>query len=88
MIKSNAIEFLQAKQVVLDVNTIIGDVMALRNSQSIELSSSDDPTWVADWVSGASWVLHRACAFSNVVGIVNGGIAMIQRQYQSSDVNK
>ena len=56
VIKSIAIEFVPAKQVGLDVNTIIGDVMALRNSQSIELSSSDDPTWVASWVSGASGV--------------------------------
>ena len=56
VIKSIAIEFLQAKQVVLDVYTIIEDVMAPRNSQSIELSSSDDPTWVADWVSGGSRV--------------------------------
>ena len=56
MIKSIAIEFAPVKQVGLDVDTIIGDVMALQNSQSIELSSSDDPTWVTDWVSGASWV--------------------------------
>ena len=56
VIKSIAIEFVPAKQVGMDVNTIIGDVMASRNSQSIELSSSDDPTWVADWMSGASRV--------------------------------
>ena len=30
--------------------------MAARKSQSIELLSSDIPTWVADWVSGASRV--------------------------------
>ena len=54
--KSIAIEFVPAKQVGMDVNTIIGDVMASRYSQSIELSSSDDPTWVADWMSGASRV--------------------------------
>ena len=54
MIKSIAIEFVPAKQEGMDVNTIIGYVMASRNSQSIELSSSDDPTWVADWMSGAS----------------------------------
>ena len=53
VIKSIAIEFVPAKQVGLDVNTIIGDVMASWNSQSIELSSGYDPTWVADWVSGA-----------------------------------
>ena len=53
VIKSIAIEFVPAKQVGLDVNTIIVDVMALRNSQSVELSSSDDPTWVADCVSSA-----------------------------------
>ena len=40
MIKSIAIEFVPAKQVGMDVNTIIGDGMASRNSQSIELSSS------------------------------------------------
>ena len=45
VIKSIAIE--------LDVNTIIGDVMRSQNSQSIQLLSSNDPTWVADWVSGA-----------------------------------
>ena len=56
VIKSIAIEFVPANQVGMDVNTIIGDVMASRNSQSIELSSSDDPTWVADWMSGASRV--------------------------------
>ena len=56
VIKSIAIEFVPAKQVGMDVNTIIGDVMASRYSQSIELSSSDDPTWVADWMSGASRV--------------------------------
>ena len=56
MIKLIAIEFVPAKQVGMDVNTIIGDVMASRNSQSIELSNSDDPTWVADLVSGASRV--------------------------------
>ena len=56
VIKSIAIEFVPAMQVGLDVNTIIGDVMASRNSQSTELSSSDDPTWFADWVSGASRV--------------------------------
>ena len=56
VIKSIAIEFVPAKQVGMDVNTIIGDGMASRNSQSIELSSSDDPTWVADWMSGSSRV--------------------------------
>ena len=56
VIKSIAIEFVAAMQVGLDVNTIIGDIMASRNSQSTELSSSDDPTWFADWVSGASRV--------------------------------
>ena len=56
VIKSIAIEFVPAMQVGMDVNTIIGDVMASRNSQSIELSSCDDPTWVADWMSGASRV--------------------------------
>ena len=55
-IKSIAIEFVPAKRVELDVNTIIGDLMATRNSQSIGLSSSDDPTWVADWVRGVSRV--------------------------------
>ena len=34
-IKSIAIEFVPAKQVGMDVNTIIGDVMASQNSQSI-----------------------------------------------------
>ena len=43
-------------QVGLEVNTVIGDVMGWRNSKSIELSSSDDPTQVADWVTGASRV--------------------------------
>ena len=56
VIKSIAIEFVPVKQVGLDVNTIIGDVTASRNSQSFQLSSSNDPTWVADWVSGASRV--------------------------------
>ena len=56
VIKSIAIEFVPVKQVGMDVNTIIWDVMASRYSQSIELSSSDDPTWVADWMSGASRV--------------------------------
>ena len=36
----------------LEVNTIIGDVMGLRNSKSIELSSGEDPTRVAAW---ADW---------------------------------
>ena len=57
VIKSIAIEFVPTKQVGLDVNTIIGDVMASRNSQSIELSSRNDLTWVTDWVSGASEAL-------------------------------
>ena len=39
LIKLFAIEFVPAMQVGLDVNTIIGDVMASRNSQSTELSS-------------------------------------------------
>ena len=56
VIKSIAIEFVPAMQVGLDVNTIIGDEVASRNSQSTELLSSDDPTWLADWVSGALWV--------------------------------
>ena len=56
VIKSIAIEFVPARQVGMDVNTIIGDIMASRNSQSIELSSCDDPTWVVDWMSGASRV--------------------------------
>ena len=56
MIKSIAIEFVPAKQVGMDENTIIGDVMASGNSQSIELSSCDDLTWVTDWMSGASQV--------------------------------
>ena len=34
VIKSIAIEFVPAKQVGMDANTIIGDVMASRNSQS------------------------------------------------------
>ena len=54
VIKPIAIAFVPVKQVGLDVNIIIGDIMGSRNSQSIELSSSDDRTWVADWVSGAS----------------------------------
>ena len=37
VIKSIAIDFVPAKQVRLDVNTIIGDVMGSWNSQSIEL---------------------------------------------------
>ena len=88
VIKSIAIEFVPAKQVGMDVNTIIGDVMAPRNSQSIELSSCDDPTWVADWMSDASRVKHCTCTFPNVVGIVNRGTAAIHRKYRSSDVNK
>ena len=56
VIESIAIEFVPGKQVGMDVNTIIGDVVASRNSQNIELSSSDDPTLVADWVSSASRV--------------------------------
>ena len=56
VIKSIAIEFVPTKQVGLSVNTIIGEVMASRNSQSIELSSGDDVTWVAGWVRGASRV--------------------------------
>ena len=32
--------------------------MGWRNSKSIELSSSDDPTQVADWVTGASREWH------------------------------
>ena len=39
-----------SKQVGLEVNTIIRDVMGWRHSKSIELSSSDDQTHVADWV--------------------------------------
>ena len=38
VIKSIAIEFVPENQVGMDVNTIIGDVVASRNSQSIELS--------------------------------------------------
>ena len=44
VIESIAFEFLPAKQMGLEVNTMIGS----RNTKSIELSSSDDPTWVAD----------------------------------------
>ena len=36
VIKSIAIEFVPAKQVGMGVNIIIGDVMASRNSQSID----------------------------------------------------
>ena len=88
VIKSIAIEFVPAMQVGLGVNTIIGDVMAPQNSQSAELLSSDDPTWFADWVSGASRVWHCACPFPNVIGIVNRGTTAIHRKYQSSDLNK
>ena len=38
VIKSIAIEFVPVKQVGMGVNTIIGDGMASRNSQNIELS--------------------------------------------------
>ena len=53
VIKSIAIEFVPAR---LEVNTIIGDVMGWRNCKSMELSSSDDPTQVADWVTDAPQV--------------------------------
>ena len=33
-----------SKQVGMEVNTIIGDVMGWKNSKTLELSSSDDPT--------------------------------------------
>ena len=88
VIKSISIQFVPAKQVGLDLNTIFGNVMAFWNSQGIKLSSREDPTWVADWVSGASRVQHRKCVFPNVVRIVSRGTAAIHRKYQSSDVNK
>ena len=55
VIKSIAIESVPtSKQVGPDVNMIIRDVMGWWNSESIELSSSDYPTQVADWATGAS----------------------------------
>ena len=45
-----------SKQVILEVTIMIGDVMGWQNSKSIKLSSRDDPTQVADWVTGASRV--------------------------------
>ena len=53
VIKSIANEFVPAKQVGLEVDTIIGDVMGSRNNKSIQLSSINDPTRVADWVTGS-----------------------------------
>ena len=52
----DCIEFMPAKQVVLEVNTVIGDVIGSRKSKSIKLLSSDDLTWVADWVTIGSRV--------------------------------
>ena len=56
MIKSIAIQFLPAKQVGLEVNTIILDLTGSRNCKSLELSSSNGPTQVTDSVTGSSRV--------------------------------
>ena len=44
------IEFEQAQLVGLEVNTILRDVMDSPNSK--KKLSSDDHTWVEDWVTG------------------------------------
>ena len=51
-----ASEFLPDKQVGLVVYTMIGNIMGSRNSKSIELWSSDDPTRVTNWVTAGSRV--------------------------------
>ena len=48
VIKPMAIEFLPGKHVGLEANTIIADVIVSRNNIRIELSSTDDPTRVAN----------------------------------------
>ena len=40
----------------MEVNVISRDLKGWQNSKSIKLSSSDDLTQVADWVSGATQV--------------------------------
>ena len=82
--KSIAIDFASAKQMRLEINGIIGDVKGSRNRKSIELSGSDDPTRVADYVIGVTPI--RSCVLSNVVGIVSRSTAANQRSV--FDVNK
>ena len=48
MIKYIAVEFVQARQIGLKVNTILGTKWA---DGTVWESSSDDPTRVADWVA-------------------------------------
>ena len=68
MLKYIAIEFVQAQQIWLKVNTILGTKWV---DGTVRESSSDDPTRVADWVGRSTRVQHRACAIPNVVVIVN-----------------
>ena len=53
MIKYIAIEFVQARQIGLKVNTILGTKWA---DGTVWESSSDDPTRVADWVARSARV--------------------------------
>ena len=90
VIKSIAIRLCTSKQVGLRVNTIIGDVMGWQNSKSIELSSSDDLTQVADLGDQCpvSVTLTYACTIPNVVkpDCKQRGAVVIHRKYQSSEV--
>ena len=53
MIKYIAIEFVQARQIGLKVNTIFGMKWV---DGTVRESSSDDPTRVADWVARSARV--------------------------------
>ena len=53
MIEYIAIEFVQALQIGLKVNTILGTKLV---DGTVRESGSDDPTQVADWVARSAWV--------------------------------
>ena len=89
MIKYIAIEFVQARQIGLKVNTILGTKWV---DGTVRESSSDDPTQVADWVAPLSASVTQRMRNPECCGdckhCPGRGTAVIQRKYQFSKVNK
>ena len=86
MIKCIAIEFVQAQQIGLKVNTILGTWWV---DGLVKVSSSDDQTRVADWLSASVTPRMRNTKCCRDCKHRRGrGTAVIQRKYRSSEVTK
>ena len=85
MIKYIAIEFVQAWQIGLKVNTILGDVMGWWNSKRIKKRWSDSGRRLGGPLSVSVTPRMRDPDCKHRRG---RGTAVIQRKYRSSEVNK